>query len=63
MKNSIDAMGNRTRDLSACNTVSQLIKGYVIDVTAYRYLMCLKRRGRGHDIDQTKEDFVVVCMQ
>ena len=85
-------MGNRTRDLSVCSTVSQLlnplhselnpiyhllallgthhilhvsrvrVKGYVIDIIAYRYLMCLKRWGRGHDIDQKKEDFVLVCM-
>jgi hypothetical protein len=63
MKNFNDAIGNRTRDLSACSTVSQLLEGYVIDIIAYRYRMCVKRRGRGHDIDQKKEGFVVVCMQ
>ena len=63
VKYSSDAMGNRTHELSACSTVSQLLKVYVIDIIAYRYLMCLRRRVRGHDIDQTKEGFVVVCMQ
>ena len=63
MKYSNDAMGNRTRKLSACSTASQLFKAYVIDIIAYRYLMCPKRRGRGRDIDQTREGFVVVCMQ
>jgi len=62
MKNSHDAMGNRTRDLSACSTLSQLLKRYVIGSIAYRYIMCLKRRGRGYDIDQKKEGFVLVCM-
>jgi hypothetical protein len=63
MKNSNDSMGKRTRDFSACSTVSQLLEGYVIDIIAYRCLMYLKRRTLGHGIDKKKEGFLVVCMQ
>jgi hypothetical protein len=57
------ALGIEPAIYRLCSTLSQLLTGYVVDIIAYRHLMYMKRRGQGHCIDQTKESFVVVCMQ